>query len=171
MLMTSVDRIWKFLTARFGTPFNIIYHDTKRSGVQPKDVQAVLDPHGDTKGTCLGPCISRGPVRPLLVHSEGDKGEKRKKKDETKWNLGKKKRQGNRREGVGGKQVWSKQWCVQMNECDSMGSMMFYWPQEPISAIFEKRVTDRHTDRHMDRRTDGPTDWQTDGPMDGQSLW
>ena len=47
-----------------------------------------------------------------------------------------------------------------MNECDSVG-LMFYWPQETISAIFEKHMTDRRTDR--------PTDGPTDGPMDGQT--
>ena len=46
-----------------------------------------------------------------------------------------------------------------MNECYSMGFMMFYWPQEPISAIFETPDgrTDGLTDGWMDRRTDGRT--------------
>ena len=93
-------------------------------------VQAVSDPHGDTKGTCLGPCISRGPVRPLLVHSEGDKGEKRKKKDETKWNLGKKSDKGTgEREWEGNKfgpnndaSKWMNEW---MN--DWMNEWMNEW--------------------------------------------
>ena len=53
-----------------------------------------------------------------------------------------------------------------MSEFDSMVSMMFYWPQEPIFAIFEKRLMDSPTDRWTDGRTDGRTDGWTDGPTD-----
>ena len=35
-----------------------------------------------------------------------------------------------------------------------MASMIFYWPQEPISTIFKKPVTDGLTDRRTDGRTD-----------------
>ena len=41
-----------------------------------------------------------------------------------------------------------------------MSFLMFYCLKVLISAIFEKRVTDRRTDG----RTDGPTDGLTDGP-------
>ena len=35
-----------------------------------------------------------------------------------------------------------------------MGSLVFNCPQDTISAIFEKRVTDRRTHGRTDRRTD-----------------
>ena len=47
-----------------------------------------------------------------------------------------------------------------------MGSLMFYCPQNTISAIFEKCVMDSRTDGRMDGRTDRRTDGQTDGRTD-----
>ena len=149
MLITSVDRIWKFLTARFETPFNIIYHDTKRSGVQPKEIWVFRQyriPMETQKAPALGPAYQGAPWGLCWCIQKGIKGKRERKK--MKQNEIWEKKQ----------QVWSKQWCVQMNEWGSIVFLMLDCPQDSISAIFEKHVTDR--------RTHGPTD----GPTDGQSL-
>ena len=153
MLITSVDRIWKFLTARFGTPFNIIYHDTKRSGVQPKEIWVFRQyriPMETQKAPALGPAYQGAPWGLCWCIQKGIKG-KRERKKMKQNEIWKKKRQGNRREGVGGKQVWSKQWCVQMNEWMndwmndwmnewySKGSLKFYCPQDYFRDIWETR--------------------------------
>ena len=118
-------------------------------------VQAVSDPHGDTKGTCLGPCISRGPVRPLLVHSEGDKGEKRKKKDETKWNLGKTRPYTRQHQSRAGGQGQYSSWA---------GAVTQIW--SPFSSKCQKMRSEAKWFRmkwfRTDGRTDGPTDRHSD---------
>ena len=83
MLITSVDRIWKFLTARFGTPFNIIYHDTKRSGVQPKEIWVFRQyriPMETQKAPALGPAYQGAPWGLCWCIQKGIKGKRERKK-------------------------------------------------------------------------------------------
>ena len=44
-----------------------------------------------------------------------------------------------------------------------MGSLMFYCPQDSISAIFEKRLTDHQTNRQTCKLMDREINEQTDG--------
>ena len=161
MLITSVDRIWKFLTARFETPFNIIYHDTKRSGVQPKEIWVFRQyriPMETQKAPALGPAYQGAPWGLCWCIQKGIKGKRERKK--MKQNEIWEKKATREQERGSGRETslvqtmmrpneWMNEWLNEwMNEWYSKGSLKFHCPQDYFRDIWETR----------------------DGPTDGQSL-
>ena len=141
MLITSVDRIWKFLTARFGTPFNIIYHDTKRSGVQPKEIWVFRQyriPMETQKAPALGPAYQGAPWGLCWCIQKGIKGKRERKKMKQNEIWGKKAT--SLVQTVMRPNEWMNEWLNEwMNEWYSKGSLKFHCPQDYFRDIWETR--------------------------------